>query len=642
MLGMSWLGYYSITIWEEGLRGARIGQFAQAAEQIRNDVRRKLDAFMQQERSRPYTDYQYYYVPENVAPNQQTTVLVSHLKDKMSNGLAYGYFQIERGGRITTPYFDASRVTDAGEDAVVNEAKEYVEQLSRELLPSVKISSHTLSVSMAAQMQKTDEKAVEEKKKAGPPPPAIAYNEQSHIANKTSSAGKPELKIESLLGGSRKSQVVVQNRALVEENAYSNDSMQTAQRQDMGTQAARPSGNEVSVSQPSLDVASAQEAQPGAQQPDKEMVNIIIEPFVPMVVSGDKDSGSIFAGQIYLLRHVKIEDRDIIQGFRFDQKRLLEEVRDSSRIIPQDMGFELSPGPTSNAAYTAVLSFGRGEVPIGLKDKDPDRIARQVASLRNWYFGVVAVVFVAVAMGLTSVWQNVYAHASLARKKDDFISAVSHELRTPLTSIRMHSEMLENKWVKSEEKASEYYRSMRQESERLSRLIENVLDFSRIQRGRKKYNFAVGDLNKCIADVVEMMKPYAAQSGFTIQVDLGTLTPTKFDKDALTQIVVNLLDNAVKYARAADEKIVYVRTRQDGQHAIIEVEDRGPGLPHRERKKVFEQFYRVAAESTREVPGTGLGLAIVKKFVEAHKGFVEVLAAKPMGAVFRVGLPIGN
>jgi signal transduction histidine kinase len=350
----------------------------------------------------------------------------------------------------------------------------------------------------------------------------------------------------------------------------------------------------------------------------------------------------VFAGQIYLLRHVKIEDRDIVQGFRFDQKQLLEEVRDSSRILPQDMSFEQPPGPSSDATYTAVLSFGRGEVPIGLKDKDPGRIARQVASLRNWYFGVVAVVFMAVAMGLASVWQNVYAHASLARKKDDFISAVSHELRTPLTSIRMHSEMLEKKWVKSEEKASEYYRSMRQESERLTRLIENVLDFSRIQRGRKKYNFLVGDLNKCISDVVEMMRPYAAQSGFTIAADLGTLPPTKFDKDALTQIVVNLLDNAVKYARAADEKVVYVRTRQDGQHTIIEVEDRGPGLPHRERKKVFEQFYRVAAESTREVPGTGLGLAIVKKFVEAHEGFVEVLAAKPKGAVFRVGLPVGN
>jgi len=202
----------------------------------------------------------------------------------------------------------------------------------------------------------------------------------------------------------------------------------------------------------------------------------------------------------------------------------------------------------------------------------------------------------------------------------------------------MYSEMLEKNWVKSEDKLTEYYRNMRQESERLSRLIENVLDFSRIQKGRKKYTFKVGYINKCVADVVEMMKPYAAQGGFSINTELSRVGQSAFDSDAVTQIVVNLLDNAIKYAHDAEDKNITVRTRNDGQLILIEVEDHGPGVSHRQRKKIFEQFYRSGAEATRETSGTGLGLALVKKFAQAHNGFVEILSAKPTGAIFRVAL----
>jgi len=179
---------------------------------------------------------------------------------------------------------------------------------------------------------------------------------------------------------------------------------------------------------------------------------------------------------------------------------------------------------------------------------------------------------------------------------------------------------------------------MRQESERLSRLIENVLDFSRIQKGRKRYTFTVGNINKCVADVVEMMLPYAAQRGFSIKTELGELEQSAFDSDAVTQIVINLLDNAVKYARDAEDKTITVRTKSDDRFVLIEVEDHGPGVPHRQHKKIFEQFYRCGAESTRETAGTGLGLALVKKFAEAHNGFVEIANAKPSGAKFTVAL----
>ena len=134
------------------------------------------------------------------------------------------------------------------------------------------------------------------------------------------------------------------------------------------------------------------------------------------------------------------------------------------------------------------------------------------------------------------------------------------------------------------------------------------------------------------------MRPYAAQRGFSIKTELGRVEQTTFDSDAVTQIAVNLLDNAVKYARNAEDKTITVRTRSDEQFTLIEVEDHGPGVPHRQQKKIFEQFYRSGTEATRETTGTGLGLALVKKFAQAHNGFVEILSAEPTGAIFRVAL----
>ncbi len=241
-----------------------------------------------------------------------------------------------------------------------------------------------------------------------------------------------------------------------------------------------------------------------------------------------------------------------------------------------------------------------------------------------------------------SLWRTAREQIKLAKKKDDFISAVSHELRTPLTTIRMHTEMLEKGWIKSEDKRSEYYSTMRQESERLSRLIDNVLDFSRIQRGRKKYNFKLGDINHCIGDVVDMMTPCATKAGFTVEKDFAPVAQFAFDPDAVMQIVINLLDNAIKYANNADEKVIHVRTECDNGYVLIEVEDHGPGVPRLQRQKVFDEFYRCADESRRETTGTGLGLALVKRFAQAHNGFVEILTARPTGAIFRVALTTEN
>jgi len=715
LCGLVWLGHHSIQLWAQGMEGARLGEFAAVAEQIRQDVKSKLDEFIQKERGRPYTDYLYYYVPDNIAPGQQQiTVLRSPLNGLLENGLAYGNFQIEPDGKIVTPNDDLGQTqssADSNDDFYVRVQANRL-NIENNLLPALAgAAPGALNIEGVAGAESPQMAAMKERVELEPTKnESLAQKGKKDLAFQ--SAREKSYPIESLQKGSQKAQVMEQRRSVYEFNIASNTAspqqaaadqqrqeLQLSERSptsqpqpqasirggsdssqqtleawaDVNTQQARLVDIAPEVNQPyiSTQIIKESQAQRAAQSPQPaareeqvqqqyggqlafggdrgsqvETVQVRIEPFVPLVVPGADDAsakGGIFGGQVFLLRHVQIENKHFLQGFQLNEKNLVKEVEQSARrFVREGMSFELSQakngGLTENAAYMAVLDFGFGELALNLKEIDPARISKQIRQMQDWYLGIITIVLLAVTLGLASLWLNARAQIKLAQKKDDFISAVSHELRTPLTSIRMYAEMLDKNWVISKEKITEYYKNMRQESERLSRLIENVLDFSRIQRKQKKYAFRIGEVNKCISDVIEMMRPYAGQNGFSIRTEFEQVGQAAFDNDAVTQIVVNLLDNAVKYARSAEDKTITVRTKRDQRFILIEVEDHGPGIPHTQRKKVFEEFYRIGAEATRETTGTGLGLALVKKFAQAHNGFVEILTAKPTGSIFRVGL----
>ena len=508
LYGLAWMGYHSIRIRAQGLQGARLGEFAAVAEQVRQDVTRRLDEFMQTEQSRPYTDYQYYYVPENVAPGrQQMPVLRSPLAGRLEQGLAYGNFQIEPDGSVITPNDNVDQRQDLTEsdNKLFAEAGFNRKNIEINLLPA--LSGNTPG-SLKMNFYSGNSFA---------PPKEPETVGQDQFNKKVAQKGKASQSypIESLQSKNQKTQVIEQRREVFEQNVLSNVAAQQQQQtQELAVQTEQAGGP-----------YEQQTASPDESR--AETVQVRIEPFFPVVVPDGQTDGdaasqqaeSIFGGQVFLLRHVQIEDRHLLQGFQLNEKELVEQIKDSaSRFMRKGMSFELSSrekvSDNGKVAYAAILNFGFGDLALNLKEIDPGWIGKEIRHLRIWYFGIVAVVLLAVALGLASLWRNATAQMRLAQKKDDFISAVSHELRTPLTSIRMYSEMLEKNWVKSQDKAVEYYGNMRQESERLSRLIENVLNFSRIQKGRKKYTFNAGDINKCVSDVVEMMRPYAMLKGF--------------------------------------------------------------------------------------------------------------------------------
>jgi len=696
LCGLTWLGQHALRKWAQGLEGVRLAEFAAVAEEIKRDVKRKLDEFMQTEQNRPYTDYQYYHVPRDATPtNRQVPVMRSPLAGRIDNELAWGNFQIEPDGKVTTVNDDIVRKEGPTEfnkqlQSLNVSNRRNIEQNLMPALEAAGPGSIAVNLSLETASPAKLNAAADQTAQNGSE--ELQQSAQKKIAARSakSSGRGGRYYVESFQDRDRKTQVIRQTReqylydrlsniAPSEEQtellSHAQAQVQSApeepetrqekntaaeQREVMmerlfGSRPAEPAsvprhvqGEELpdsdSYETRSLDRREPEQARSKAEQEQRaETVQIRIEPFVPLVVPAKNAAESIFAGQVFFLRHVQIEDRHLLQGFQLNEARLVEEIkRSAASSLRPGMDFELSGTENGRSAFTAVLDFGFGDLVLNLIETDPQWLARQISHFGNWYFGITAVVFLAVLLALTALWRSLRAQVRLAQKKDDFISAVSHELRTPLTSIRMYAEMLEKNWVRSEEKLAEYYKSMRQESERLSRLIENVLDFSRIQRRTKKYTFTLGQINQCILDVVEMMQPYAAQHGFTIETDLSPIAQATFDRDAVTQIVVNLLDNAVKYARDAQDKTITVRTGVEAGLILIEVEDHGPGVPHRQRKKVFEQFYRTGSEATRETNGTGLGLALVKKFTEAHNGFVEILSAKPTGAIFRIALASQN
>jgi len=249
----------------------------------------------------------------------------------------------------------------------------------------------------------------------------------------------------------------------------------------------------------------------------------------------------------------------------------------------------------------------------------------------NWILAVTAVL---VVLGLLFAWRAVRAETRLAERKADFVSAVSHELRTPLTSIRMYADMLKEGWVGDRETAEDYCDLIASESERLARLVNNVLDFSRIEKGDKNFDMRIGDPGVIVRDTVEMLRPYLREKGFELTVDMPeTLPGCRFDRDALTQILVNLIDNAVKYG----EREVRVEALADDGAVVLKVLDRGPGVPAAERESIFEAFHRGA--NAKAGGGSGLGLALVEAYAKAHEGRVEVEDREGGGAVFALRLP---
>jgi signal transduction histidine kinase len=246
-----------------------------------------------------------------------------------------------------------------------------------------------------------------------------------------------------------------------------------------------------------------------------------------------------------------------------------------------------------------------------------------------------------IGAGMIFAYRNVSSELALAKLKSDFVSNVSHELRTPLALIRLYAETLELGRISTAGKQQQYYEIIRKESERLTSLINNILDFSRIEAGKKEYSFRETDVADLVRSTLESYRFEIEQNGFEFEQKIdNNLPPLTVDREAIARSLLNLVNNAVKYS--AGRKYLGVHLYRCDGNVNLEVEDRGIGIPPKEQLKIFEKFYRVGDPLVHNTKGSGLGLSLVRHIVLAHGGQVAVESAPGRGSKFIIILPVQN
>ena len=321
-----------------------------------------------------------------------------------------------------------------------------------------------------------------------------------------------------------------------------------------------------------------------------------------------------------------------------------------------------------NSSHAGLLASaihseaGADLLKVGVYLTSPDQLFKRQTARTFWFGSLIAASALAAFVGLLTAWRAFSAQQRLSDMKSNFVSSVSHELRAPIASVRLLAESLEKGKITEPQKQFEYFRFIGQECRRLSGLIQNVLDFSRIEQGRKQYEFEPTDMMALVRETVALMQTYAAEKQVSLRLDLGAMSAASeklelsVDSRAIQQALINLVDNAIKHSLKGSEVIVGVTGQRENQppdsasprenvwssKCAIWVEDKGPGIPLEEQEKIFERFYRVGSELRRETQGVGIGLSIVKHVVEAHGGRVRVRSAPGQGSQFTIELPTAN
>lgn len=340
-------------------------------------------------------------------------------------------------------------------------------------------------------------------------------------------------------------------------------------------------------------------------------------------------------------RKITIGKLSTIQGFVVDISSYLDRVLqdEQQQFLSEDQPYyiELVSGDK------VIMNFGTTSRKSSLKrvealQKPFENIQFKMYTNRSVYSNGSTILLTGfillfvIAIGLITIYRFTQSKIALASKRQDFVSAVTHELKTPLTAIKMYAELLQNSWVVSEEKKQKYYNQIASEADRLSRLIQNVLNLSKLDGNRWNVQLRKERPKAVLDDFIATYSKNVEKHGFELTVSSDTDANNislLIDRDAIMQILMNLVDNSLKFSKNAEYKMINIELAIKGTDMYLAVRDYGPGIPAGEMKKVFQEFYRVENEMTRQTSGTGIGLSMVKKLCSLTNMEIELENANP-------------
>jgi signal transduction histidine kinase len=629
------LGYFVLrTYWS--LEQEEISELRYFAVTLFDQMEEELASFVLEEEARPVDQYRYYYAPvqEISAPQD---LIPSPLSQPPKKSYILGYLQNDPDGSFQTPLVKSDKAIPPERTQLVAQLNE-ANKIFNQKRTTVAEPAEAKSAEILAKREKEQVSTFADK-----------YLDLSRSKKSSrASLGQEKSRVEEITPG----QAV--NLARRDQEQPTTQRWQQPETQ-AEEEAPKEPLSEVGVrtsGEPSKDKGVVPEGRYGAVPPhplspalslDTQKLQVEVDPLQAVFIN-DR--------QIFIFRRIVINNQIFRQGFVLLVNEFLTHLTEeyfsgqpmaafaNLRLSVIDRGEETTShqsGATVQHAnfslertFPRPFSFLRATITC-------DRIPRSVGrSTLNIMMVVLAFI---ILMGLFAIYQSARGVMALSERRSRFVSSVTHELKTPLTNIRMYIEMLEQGIARDPEREQEYLRILGSESSRLSRLINNVLEFSKFEKKQTRLDLREGTLEEVIQEVKEVMQEKLRQEGFSLKVEMEELPPFKYDREAMIQILINLIDNSMKFGKSMPSREITIKVYPEPDMAKISVSDTGPGIPRHDLKKVFDDFYRVDSDLTRTTGGTGIGLALVNKLVTLMGGSVKADNNHGPGCTITISLP---
>ena len=616
------MGYFIVQTYR-GLKGEETARLRFFADTIFDEIENELMQIVHAEESRLVDEYNPIDLPDG-ADQAAGSPQPSPLSQESSIPYVLGYFQNNPDGSFHTPLLKETRPTSPELVSIVDELK------------SINAAFNARRTASLETARRPKAAPVEQKTLKGEPSFEDPYWDRTRKKAVAALPQQRQSRIEEITAGqamrlSQKSTATVESDGMgapgpgeVPDSAY---------EKEQAIVVREPAAADTRA------VAGSEGVVPG------RTFQAEIAPLQSVLVSDDR---------VFMFRRVVIAEKIYRQGFVIKLKALAEHLAAT----------HFSGHPIAGYARMRIEAAGpNGMIPViesGVTVADPAFSLRRTfpfpfdflsagldcrtvphAANRRFLNVMVAVLISVFALGFMAIYHSARTVIDLSERRSRFVASVTHELKTPLTNIRMYIELLEQGIAGSPEREQEYFGVLNAESVRLSRLISNVLELSRLENRQRRIDLRQGHLDEVLDEIETVLGPKLRRAGFTLHIDRRHVRPFQYDADIMMLILTNLIENSLKFGANRPVKQITIQTRQRGAITEVSVADSGPGIPRHALKKVFQDFYRVKGDLTETTGGTGIGLALVKKSARLMNGTVTARNNDGPGCTITVSLPTG-
>ncbi len=624
------LAYFVLqTYWS--LEQEEIAEFRYFAVTLFDQMEEELASLVLEEQGRPVDQYQYTYVPTDQNP-ESVGVSRSPLSRLPKQNYILGYLQNNPDGSFQTPLVESNASIPPERIGVVNQLEKVNNtfNLRRTAVPAPVVTE-------PAEMTATSDRE-EVSTFAG------KYLDLSRSKKQRAYLGRADKTVQQITPGqafnlaSRDGRTALSERQQ-ELEAEAGKDVTT----DVRDQAAGPAVEEKGSREGGRYVAAPARALLSTPSLDSQKFQVEVDPLQSLFINDD---------QIFIFRRILINNQIYRQGFVIVVKEFLAHLVNeyfarqpmarfaNLRLSVQDRGREVTTVQAGALVKQSEFSLDR-DFPRPFSflraTLSGEHIPRSLG--RTTLNVMIAVLASIILMGLFAIYQSARAVVALSERRSRFVSSVTHELKTPLTNIRMYIEMLEQGIARDHEREQEYFRILGSESSRLSRLINNVLEYSKFEKKQRHLNLQEGNFHEVIQEVKQVMQEKLRQEGFRLDVECQLTRTFSYDREGMIQVLINLIDNSMKFGKSSSTKQMTLRVWPESDSVKISLSDTGPGIPRYALKKVFDDFYRVDNDLTRTTGGTGIGLALVRKLINSMGGSVEATNNDGPGCTITITLP---